>query len=61
MLSDVADIQYKCTDLYFPEDEGGLIWNDPEVAIDWPIEQPSLSEKDQKLPTLAQICANGGV
>lgn len=61
VLSDVADFQYKCTDLYFPEDEGGLIWNDPEVEIDWPIEQPALSEKDQKLPTLAQIRANGGV
>ena len=61
VLSDVADFQYKCTDLYFPDDEGGLIWNDPEVAIDWPIAQPALSEKDQKLPTLAQIRANGGV
>ena len=55
VLSDVADFQYKCTDLYFPEDEGGLIWNDPEVAIDWPIKEPELSDKDQKLPTLAQI------
>ena len=60
VLSDVADFQYKCTDLYFPKDEGGLIWNDPEVAIDWPNEHPSLSEKDQKLPTLAQIRADGG-
>jgi dTDP-4-dehydrorhamnose 3,5-epimerase len=61
VLSDVADFQYKCTDLYFPEDEGGLIWNDAEVAIDWPIKDPALSEKDQKLPTLALIRANGGV
>jgi len=61
VLSDVADFQYKCTDLYFPEDEGGLIWNDSEVGIDWPIDQPVLSDKDQKLPTLAQIRANGGV
>ena len=61
VLSDVADFQYKCTDLYFPEDEGGLIWNDPEVAIDWPIAEPALSDKDQKLPTLAQIRSNGGV
>jgi len=61
VLSDVADFQYKCTDLYFPEDEGGLIWNDPEVAIEWPIKDPKLSKKDQKLPTLAQIRANGGV
>jgi len=61
VLSDVADFQYKCTDLYFPEDEGGLIWNDPEVGIDWPITSPALSDKDQKLPTLAQIRAKGGV
>ena len=61
VLSDVADFQYKCTDLYFPEDEGGLIWNDPEVAIDWPIGHPDLSEKDQKLPTLAQIRAKSEV
>ena len=55
VLSDVADFQYKCTDLYFPEDEGGLIWNDAEVAIDWPIATPQLSDKDLMLPTLAQI------
>lgn len=60
VLSDVADFQYKCTELYFPEDEGGLLWNDPEVAIDWPIEKPALSEKDLKLPTLAQIRSNRG-
>ncbi|MDB9957993.1 dTDP-4-dehydrorhamnose 3,5-epimerase [Oceanospirillaceae bacterium] len=61
VLSDEADFQYKCTDLYFPEDEGGLIWNDPQVAIDWPIKSPVLSKKDQKLPTLEHICENGGV
>ncbi|QGG80638.1 dTDP-4-dehydrorhamnose 3,5-epimerase [Litorivicinus lipolyticus] len=55
VLTDTADFQYKCTDLYFPEDEGGLIWNDPEVGIPWPIESPQLSEKDLKLPNLSQI------
>jgi len=57
VLSEVADFQYKCTDLYFPEDEGGLLWNDPEVGVEWPISNPQLSEKDTKLPTLAQIRA----
>lgn len=61
VLSDVAYLQYKCTDLYLPEDEGGLIWNDPEVAINWPINQPELSDKDQTQPTLAQIRANSGL
>ncbi|MGB0465962.1 MAG: dTDP-4-dehydrorhamnose 3,5-epimerase [Pontibacterium sp.] len=57
VLSEEADFQYKCTDLYFPEDEGGLIWNDPDVAIEWPISDPQLSAKDQQLPTLAQLRA----
>lgn len=61
VISDVADFQYKCTDFYFPVDEGGLSWNDPEVGIDWPTGGRALSEKDQKLPILAQIRAKGGV
>lgn len=55
VLSEVADFQYKCTDVYFPEDEGGLIWNDPQVNIPWPIEQPQLSAKDLQHPTLQRL------
>ena len=55
VLSEFADFQYKCTDLYFPDDEGGLIWNDPEVGIAWPVESPTLSDKDLALPSLADI------
>lgn len=55
VLSEVADFEYKCTDYYHPEDEIGLIWNDPDVAIDWPVTRPQLSAKDLKLPTLAQL------
>lgn len=55
VISEVADFEYKCTDFYFPEDEGGLIWNDPDVAIPWPIAQPSLSGKDIRLPTLRDL------
>lgn len=61
VLSDVADFQYKCTEFYFPDDEAGLVWNDAEVGIDWPIKDPALSDKDQNLPTLEQIHTNGGV
>lgn len=61
VLSESADFHYKCTDLYFPDDEGGLIWNDPDVAINWPIESPSLSKKDQLLPNLQQIASNSGI
>lgn len=45
-LSDTADFEYKCTDYYDPGDEGCLLWNDPDVGIVWPIENPLLSEKD---------------
>ena len=58
VLSDIADFQYKCTDLYYPEDEGGLIWNDPEVNIPWPVADPKLSAKDQSNPTLRQLLGN---
>lgn len=46
VLSDTADFEYKCTDYYQPADEACLLWNDPDVGIDWPIENPQLSEKD---------------
>lgn len=55
VISDTADFQYKCTDLYFPEDEGGLRWNDPQLDIPWPVENPSLSDKDQHNPTLRAL------
>jgi dTDP-4-dehydrorhamnose 3,5-epimerase len=55
VLSEIADFQYRCTDYYHPEDEIGLLWNDPEVEIDWPIKNPQLSEKDLRLPTLADL------
>ncbi|MCA6970371.1 MULTISPECIES: dTDP-4-dehydrorhamnose 3,5-epimerase [Pectobacterium] len=47
VLSDTADFEYKCTDYYDPSDEGCLLWNDPEVGIEWPITDPLLSEKDK--------------
>jgi len=55
VLSETADFQYKCTDYYDPSDEGGVIWNDPDVAIEWPIADPSLSNKDAILPTLKEL------
>ena len=48
VMSDSADLEYKFTEYYHPEDELCLLWNDPEVAIDWPINDPILSEKDKK-------------
>jgi dTDP-4-dehydrorhamnose 3,5-epimerase len=53
VLSDSAEFLYKCTDFYVPGDEAGLIWNDPQMGIKWPIHEPILSAKDAELPTLA--------
>lgn len=58
VLSDVAEFVYKCTDFYYPEYDGGIMWNDPDIAIDWPldgIEEIKLSEKDKKHPSFAEI------
>lgn len=54
VMSDVADFQYKCTDYYFPGDEGGILWNDPDIGIPWPVKTPILSEKDSQHPALLQ-------
>lgn len=55
VLSDMADFLYKCTDYYHPEDEGSIIWDDADIGIEWPIEEPLLSDKDAKAPCLAEI------
>jgi len=55
VLSEIADFEYKCTDYYDPSDEIGVIWNDKDVGIEWPIEAPRLSQKDSALPTLAAL------
>lgn len=51
VLSDEAEFVYKCTDFYHPGDEGGMAWNDPEIGIEWPLQdgvELIISEKDQK-------------
>lgn len=55
VLSDSADFEYKCTDYYDPSDEGCLIWNDPDIAIQWPVDQPLLSDKDRQGQTLREL------
>lgn len=52
VLSDSALFSYKCSEIYHPGDEGGILWSDPEVKIDWPVMDPIISSKDQKLPGL---------
>jgi dTDP-4-dehydrorhamnose 3,5-epimerase len=52
VMSQEAEIVYKCTDLYHPGDEIGIAWDDPELAISWPVEEPLLSAKDRDAPGL---------
>ncbi|TFH02626.1 MAG: dTDP-4-dehydrorhamnose 3,5-epimerase [Calditrichales bacterium] len=54
VLSDYAEIQYLCTGIYNPKGESGIRWNDPEIGIEWPVDQPILSEKDEKAQTLEE-------
>lgn len=54
VLSDVAEIQYKCTGLYNGKAESGIRWNDPAIGIEWPTKNPLLSDKDAKAQTLDQ-------
>jgi dTDP-4-dehydrorhamnose 3,5-epimerase len=54
VMSDYAEFAYKCDELYHPEDEGGIMWNDPAIGIDWPdVGEIILSEKDKTHPSLA--------
>ena len=52
VLSETAEITYKCSEVYHPEDEQGFRWDDPEIGIEWPETEPILSRKDQLLPFL---------
>jgi len=56
-----AIFAYKCTNIYNKESEGGIIWNDPNLKIDWGIEKPLVSEKDQALPTLSELEKEGTI
>ena len=56
VLSDYAEFTYKCSDFYHPDDEGGLLWNDPEIGVQWPLQQGVdliFSDKDQKWSGIA--------
>jgi dTDP-4-dehydrorhamnose 3,5-epimerase len=55
VLSEMALFSYKCTDYYNSKTEGGVLWNDPDLAIDWPIDKPALSDKDRICPRLKDI------
>ena len=56
VLSDTADFEYKCTDYYDPDDEGSILWSDPDLDIPWPVSNPILSTKDEGAKRLADLC-----
>ena len=66
VLSDEAEFCYKVTDFYHPNDEGGIMWDDADLGVDWPIpdgmtrEDINLSEKDKKNPSFKEVCAARG-
>ena len=55
VLSETAHFLYKCSDLYSPDDEGGIKWCDPDISIQWPVEAPVISQKDNQLPFLSDL------
>ncbi len=55
VLSESADVAYKCSSYYSPTDERGLAWNDPTLAITWPVADPILSARDQRQPLLPEL------
>ncbi|PYY11207.1 MAG: dTDP-4-dehydrorhamnose 3,5-epimerase [Acidobacteria bacterium] len=57
-LSDMTEIQYKCTGIYNSKAESGIRWNDPAIGIEWPLSDVTVSEKDQKARTLAEWLAS---
>lgn len=55
VLSEFADVVYKCTTLYKAHDDAAIRWDDPQLNIDWPISDPIVSEKDRNAPSLAEV------
>lgn len=55
VTSEFADFEYKCTDYYDPTDEGAIRWDDPDLAIEWPVKNPTLSGKDADAPLFKEL------
>ena len=54
-ISDRALVHYKCSDFYAPDSEGGILWSDPDLSIDWPVKTPGLSERDSRFLFLRDL------
>jgi dTDP-4-dehydrorhamnose 3,5-epimerase len=57
-LEDDTYFHYKCTNVYSKDHESGIVWNDPDLKIEWPVKNPSISEKDQQLPKFSELLIN---
>jgi dTDP-4-dehydrorhamnose 3,5-epimerase len=55
VLSEIAHVEYKCTELYDPAHEISILWNDPDLGIEWPIREPVVSAKDSRAPRLRDV------
>jgi len=55
VTSEAAHVLYKCTTLYAPDEDAGILWNDPDIGIQWPVDSPILSDKDRAAPRLKDI------
>jgi len=55
VLSDEAEVMYKCSTVYDPVAEAGVSWNDPEIGVAWPVQDPIISDRDKKTPTLREF------
>jgi dTDP-4-dehydrorhamnose 3,5-epimerase len=58
VLTDTADVLYRVSSYYDPELELGVAWDDPEIAVDWPVRDPILSDRDRSAPRLAEIVSS---
>jgi dTDP-4-dehydrorhamnose 3,5-epimerase len=58
LLTEEADVLYRLSSYYDPELEMGVAWNDPEIGIEWPIDDPMLSERDRSAPSLAEVASS---
>ena len=58
VISEFVDFEYKCTDFYSPKNEKGVLWSDPDINIDWPVENPIVSLKDSTFNKLKDISKN---
>jgi dTDP-4-dehydrorhamnose 3,5-epimerase len=59
VLTEFAQLEYRCTDYYDAGGEGGIVWNDPDLAIEWPVRAPLLSRRDAAHPTFREVFGRG--